>query len=238
MKLSPRPLRTSSSLSDLLHHNLNMYALAASAAGVSVSALAQPAEAKIVYTKTYQIIGCNGAYELDLNHDGVVDFLIQESSHPWDGSCTSYANGSASLLAKEASGNAVEGTKHSASALKAGVVIGPHQHFTSGGHNGESMARVFCSDWCGTYGKWKSVDNRYLGLRFKIKGKIHYGWARLSVHNHFIDITATLTGYAYETVPNKSIITGKTKGPDVVTVQRGSLGALAAGASRRRTGSH
>jgi hypothetical protein len=46
-------------------------------------------------------------------------------------------------------------------------------------------------------------------------------------------ITATLTGYAYETVPNKPIIAGKTKGPDVITVQPdtapGSLGRLALG---------
>ena len=43
--------------------------------------------------------------------------------------------------------------------------------------------------------------------------------------------TATLTGYAYETVANKPIITGKTKGPDVITMQPdirpGSLGGLA-----------
>jgi hypothetical protein len=42
-----------------------------------------------------------------------------------------------------------------------------------------------------------------------------------------------LTGYAYETIPNKAIIAGKIKGPDVVTVQSdtapGSLGRLALG---------
>ena len=61
-------------------------------------------------------------------------------------------------------------------------------------------------------------------LKFKIKGKIHYGWARLSVDNFVNDITATLTGYAYETIPNKPIIAGRTKDPDVVTVQPASLG--------------
>ena len=40
-----------------------------------------------------------------------------------------------------------------------------------------------------------------------------------------------LTGYAYETIPNKLIITGKTKGPDVITAQPGSLGHLAQGAA-------
>jgi hypothetical protein len=35
---------------------------------------------------------------------------------------------------------------------------------------------------------------------------------------------ATLTGYAYETIPNKPIITGKTKGPDVITLDPATLG--------------
>jgi hypothetical protein len=44
-------------------------------------------------------------------------------------------------------------------------------------------------------------------------------------------IKAVLTGYAYETVANKSIVAGKTKGADVVAVQLVSLGHLAQGAS-------
>jgi len=68
-------------------------------------------------------------------------------------------------------------------------------------------------------------------LRFKIHGKTHYGWARLSIPFADYKFTATLTGYAYETVPNKPIIAGKTKGPDMVTVQPVSLGHLATGAS-------
>lgn len=73
---SSTPSTTPSQLSAKLNHRLNMYALAASAAGVSLLAMGQPSEAKIVYTKTHQVIGGNGVYALDLNHDGVVDFLI------------------------------------------------------------------------------------------------------------------------------------------------------------------
>ena len=78
-------------------------------------------------------------------------------------------------------------------------------------------------------GPWYNVPNRYLGLKFYVKGKAHYGWARLKT----TACHATLTGYAYETIPNKPIITGKTKGPDVITVQPGGLGALAPGAAGR-----
>jgi hypothetical protein len=39
-------------------------------------ALAQPSEAKIVYTETHQVIGTNGIYSLDFNHDGSSIFLF------------------------------------------------------------------------------------------------------------------------------------------------------------------
>ena len=55
-------------------------------------------------------------------------------------------------------------------------------------------------------GPWANAWHRYLGLKFHIKGKVHYGWARLNVQ--WKNLTATLTGYAYETVPGESIITG------------------------------
>jgi hypothetical protein len=74
------------------------------------------------------------------------------------------------------------------------------------------------------------TQNRYLGMKFMINGEAHYGWARFSVTvNVFLE--ATLTGYAYETIPNKPIITGKTNGPDVVAAEPASLGRLAQGAS-------
>jgi hypothetical protein len=44
---------------------------------------------------------------------------------------------------------------------------------------------------------------------------------------------ATLTGYAYETVANKPITTGKTKGPDLITVRADNLGRLAQGSAGR-----
>src|SRR5580692_11533978 len=79
MKRSFRPRKTAH-LSDSVLHQLNLYALAASAAGVGVLALAQSAEAKIVYTKTHVVIGTNNIYELDLNHDGLADFKIDNHS--------------------------------------------------------------------------------------------------------------------------------------------------------------
>jgi hypothetical protein len=44
--------------------------------------------------------------------------------------------------------------------------------------------------------------------------------------------SATVTGYAFETIPNKSIIIGKTRGPDMIA-EPATLGDLAAGANTR-----
>ena len=45
-------------------------------------------------------------------------------------------------------------------------------------------------------------------------GKTPFGWARVKLSVAHQSITATLTGYAYETIPGKPIIAGATKGPD------------------------
>jgi hypothetical protein len=237
MPQSSRP-RKRAHLSESLLRQLNSYALAASAAGVGILALAQPAEAKIVHTPAHVTIGLNGSYKLDLNHDGTTDFVIQQVDLCNSTTCNGFDR---KLLAKEALGNAVAGSInkyaiHYASALNAGAGIGPHRRFISGGYNGEIMGWVAKDQDFSTiyyWGRWINVRNRYLGLKFKIKGKFHYGWARLDVQTSGGNITGTLTGYAYETVPNKPIIAGKTKGPDVITVEPGSLGRLAQGSAGR-----
>jgi hypothetical protein len=79
-----------------------------------------------------------------------------------------------------------------------------------------------CAGICGTKGdyvtsgNWVNVANRYLGLKFKIRGQTHYGWARLSVSvsRQPFATTAVLTGYAYETIPKRPIIAGKVPDSD------------------------
>ena len=231
--------RKTVSLSKSIQRQLNMYTLAASAAGVSALVLSQPAEAKIVYTPAHIKIGFGGVdlYNLNLNHDGTVDFTIDTGS-----SCANTCNFYLGAFGPAYS-NAVEmaGVRDAAAALHPGARIGPAKQFDIGFMN---MATVYYS----TYGKrsvngqWVNVANRYLGLKFLIKGKIHYGWARLSVKVQGHAITATLTGYAYETIPNKAIIAGQTKGPDDTSIEESdaaltlpapeppTLGALALGA--------
>jgi hypothetical protein len=229
MKRSSGSPRNPSKLSDSIHRQLNKYALAASAAGVGMLALVQPAGAKIVYTRTHQVIRPKDSYALDLNHDGVTDFRIKNSSGCadwcWDnlGAIAVNQNAVVGIIS-------VNGTDHIAYALNRGADISRKQPFLSGG------ALFVYDSGSGNYGDWLNVTNRYLGLRFQIKGKIHYGWARLTVHGKNQKLTAILTGYAYETIPNKPIIAGQTKGPDVIAIQPASLGRLAAGSAAWHSG--
>jgi hypothetical protein len=105
MEQSSRVPRAPSDLSDLLHQRLSMYALAASAAGVGVLALAQPAEARIVYKATHVVVGRNGRYKLDLNHDKIADFTLMNTY----GCNTDYCYDRLSAMPVE--GNGVEGRK-------------------------------------------------------------------------------------------------------------------------------
>lgn len=206
------------------HVLLNSYALAAGAAGVSLLALAEPSAAEIIYTRTHHVIGNGGSYKLDFNHDGVTDLVIQNKySHgcTFD-TCWTWE----SLRARPAGSNQVVYNVYGAVAMKQGMRIGAADAF-----HGETERMVICGYLSRPFGSWINVNDRYLGVKFKIKGQTHYGWARLNVQVQLpLTITATLTGYAYETVANKAIVAGETKGTDVLTIGQGaSLGRLALG---------
>ena len=226
-----RTSRKPSKLPESLHQRLNSYALAASAAGVGILALAQPAEAKIVYTRTHKICPC----KISLNNDGIYDFAIGSASKPGE----HYGVYPVRPLIQ---GNRVWGAFHTsdyyrsaqwAFALRSGALIRAIPK-----PKGSTAMLIWEANSTGNgyfstsfLGYWANVQRRYLGLRFIVSGKVHYGWARLSVSCPNTNCSATLTGYAYETIPDKPIVTGKTHGKGVITVEPATLGHLARGAT-------
>jgi hypothetical protein len=172
MNPSSRRSKIPANLSESIQQHLSVYAIAAGAAGVGVLALAVPAEGRIIYTPTHRTIKTHDILHLDLNHDQIGDFLISNYSF-----CTDICGRTLRVL-PVASKNRVVGAKaiggaFYAHALKRGVKIGPRQPFS-----GKLMAASGTE--YGYAGDWFNVSDRYLGLKFAIKGKIHYGWARLS----------------------------------------------------------
>src|ERR1700688_3093194 len=127
MKSSAR-LRKTANLSKSTNHQLHKYALAASAAGVGILALVQPAEAKIIYTPAHWTIPSGGHYQLDLNHDGVTDFVLANMFRSLN---SSYSGSSSALVYPFNKGaNRVYGRGNFASCLQKGVRVGPGGHFS------------------------------------------------------------------------------------------------------------
>jgi hypothetical protein len=212
--------RTPANLSGSLHRQLNMYAITASAAGVGVLALARPAEAKIVYTPANVKVMAGSRYAIDLDHNGTADIYLRRSSF--------YATLYLCASADSRLGNGVAATRSNshvwAAAMLPGAKIGPARKFAAASRY-PNMATGFYSTSERWEGPWandgKGVKNRYLGIKFKRHGQFHYGWARVTVNIENPKINdinkVVLTGYAYETVPNRPIIAGDTKGPDEVS---------------------
>ena len=73
-------------------------------------------------------------------------------------------------------------------------------------------------------GYFVNTSNKYLGLKFRLGGQIHYGWLHAMVNANCR--TTTITGYAYNTNPEENITAGKLEVPEM-----GSLSLLALGAA-------
>jgi hypothetical protein len=210
------------------------YATTATAVGVALLATAQPAEAKIIYTKANVTAS---SYLLDLNRDGVPDFNIRFCSCGGSGtnlwvevSSSQYIHAGQNAIRVQAA------SPRAAAALVRGALIGPTRPFYNPRkYYGATMA------WFEPYssgGPWINVTNRYLGLKFLIHGEVHYGWARITNVGLW---SFTVTGYAYETTVGKSLRAGQTSETAVdeadgaasltmPTTKGPSLGMLACGA--------
>jgi hypothetical protein len=224
--------REPAKLSNPLHHELSVYALAAGVAGVGLLASSQPVDAQIVYTAAHSELDHDGVIPIDLNHDGLTDILIREIPYANDG----FAGNA--LQAVPQSDNEVKRgyCGNCAAAMAPGSIIGPHDPAFAG------PAIMFNVYGIYYFGSWDVPGaGNYLGIRFLINGETHYGWARVYVRFGFYSyVDALLTGYAYETQPNKPIHAGDTgsseadsAGTETSCVQPYSattLGALALGA--------
>jgi hypothetical protein len=231
VKRSSASRKPASRLPESLNQQLNMYALSAATAGVTLLALAQPSEARVVYTPADQVILRNSSFDLDLNHDGKVDFEINATSGCTVGDgrfCQTRLY--AYVPFYQDRGNAVVGNGQwpfHAYALKAGRSISPAQPV--GGTALYFRSRAYQTLGHCT-GSWTKAVNRYLGLRFVIAGQIHFGWARLSATCKVgSKMSGILTGYAYESTPDKPILAGQTSDEDAA-IAPDSLGGLALGA--------
>lgn len=239
-KLPTAPAGRSSS--DHLNRQLGLYSLAAAVAGVTVLALALPAESEVIVTKkTIPIPTSLGltSIPISLTNNGINDFSFSLYSF------VGYTS-RRSLRMWPLEGGAVvaQSQAHrfpSALALVRGAKIGPSAHFSNDNFASIEESQRFCSTSTCKHpfsGLWGVTSkNRFLGVRFLINGETHYGWIRLTVNTDKNGLlAATITGYAYETIANKKIqagVSGNTASSETSTANQASapsLGMLALGA--------
>ncbi len=229
-------------------HRLSLYCLAAAASGVSLLALTQPAHASIVVTSTNLTVTTSSPGFIDMNGDGKNDFEFFIQRGGYDHSF--YATLAVMPLT---GGRPVGGARTPlgpyGSALASGAKIGPSAHFSSSIGRGQvtlerTQGFVSGSSTYKLYGQWGGTSaSHYLGVRFLISGKIHYGWIKLSVFKQASSLLqATITEFAYNTVANQKMTAGQiavvsggaTQRPSLLgkpsTSTGPSLGMLAAGA--------
>lgn len=209
------PSSVNSCLSARLERKLLAYAAVAGAAGAGIAATAPAGEARVRFTATHRVISPNTIGWFDLNNDGRADFAILNIQRTQAFATPYIASLGELILQGGPKTNVAFGDGNRRPwAMRAGRKIGRNTRF--GSYDRSSQSMLFCALYnTGSLfvdGHWDHARNRFLGLRFQINGKTHYGWARVSVTREGCALNATLTGYAYETVPNRRIITGTSLG--------------------------
>lgn len=227
-----------------------------SAVGLAALALPPFAAGEVVYTPANQTVfhGERGGLVIDFNNDGIPDGSLSVY-----GSSRSYQeNREMSAFARFGNGlmmTANRTLRQYVSAAEFGKVIGPEEEFASEG----DMARCIVGEtsrgrrsFHSSRGPWRSVHERYLGFKFQIDGEVHYAWARFNTsgfpepqensRGFVCNAKGTLTGYAYETIPDKPIVAGvipdaggnmrnpPVPNPELQNVTGSTLGVLASGA--------
>ena len=254
-----RDSRPRTKLADSVHRQLNLYALTAGAACAGSLYAPPPAQAKVIYKPVHINLRQHSVFPLYFDGDRKGDFFLvfnytDEDEPKADALAVCHkptkTNYGYQCYWSHGTSNALNAVRVNASgfasALTAGAKIQKRDRFTT--HGGVPIASAtWLSSTNSTrwFGPWvnngRGVRNRYLGLKFRVGGAFHFGWARLTVGRAARGFTATLTGYAYETIPGKAIIAGATKGPDdgaqpappsieTRTPKAATLGMLALGA--------
>lgn len=173
-----------------------------------------PAQGEVVYTKVRTL--CNPGADIDLNHDGIVDFSVLT----FRGSSSNQFL--ENMYVQPASGNGFAYQTYFfsglgvAKALDFGSEIGPSLNFA--GVHGD-MAGLISTITNGgaiianSAGPFANVQNKFLRLKLLVGGQIHYSWARIDTKLTIGDFHGTIgcgvVDYAYEKVPNKPINAGQ-----------------------------
>lgn len=204
-----------------------------SAVAGAVAASAATADAQIIYTDVTPDMTVNtvgGSYNLDLNNDGTVEFVLGYSQIPLTFGTAPYTytynynvilaqspSPTTTQIDTAAVANFVfpEAEDHSAN-----DPIGPTNPWFSGyGTNSvHFLAAASTLDPTSyNWGQWVGAVDKYLAIKFNIGANTHYGWARLDINSAANSFT--IKDYAYESLPNTPILAGATPAVGIASLE-------------------
>lgn len=200
-----------------LHKKLVSYSrLAGMAAAVAPLA----ANAEIVYTDVDPDItlGIGEALEIDFNDDGVVDMVVGiVTATGTTGGSPLYFN---AAFASGSGAGSFAGSVQSfgapfyfPEAYNAGASINSGLSWQSPSAFG-SLNYVTSVGGAPVYmgGNWENQSDKYLAVRFSVGSDIHFGWVRMSAGEAGSANFLTISGFAFEAVPDEGIEAGAETG--------------------------
>lgn len=179
-----------------------------------VGLMASSADAQIIHT-TVNYTGSYETYDIDIDNDGVVDTGMWAGSYGPDTYTTYYTRycglyGPAAKVTNSSLGYVIN--------LASGVMVDASQPYFAIGF--KNMVGTYnyvnypSNDYSFGDPTFVGAGDKFVGVSFDISGNTHYGWLRFT--NISVDgKTWTLVDMAYESTPNKGILTGDTGGASV-----------------------
>lgn len=166
------------------------------------------ANGQIIYTDAGNIGGVGATIHIDMNNNGDYEFFIRQKANYL--SIAALQSGSTSANPYPGSILGYDGNFGYPFALGSGYVISDG-NATWMPEDANFKVMNFENN-CGVtsyYSNWCNVQDRFLGLRFKIGIETHYGWARLDVEgNTNSGFGFILKDYAYNATPGACITAG------------------------------
>jgi len=215
-------LRHPAKLTDRLNRRLNGYAVAATAAGASILAIASPAEASPICGKLSASLEHTTTIPFNPAAMPAPPFNVAQSTFQYFLTTTGVSSlrwwnrGFFTPNSKEA--KVVFGERNWPADLALGAQIGPSAQFGRPASYGLLFTYGkgnFSVRGSGTKlqhrGNLSLTQDGFVGFQFSQSGNVHYGWIRFSVGFHKGAATQTILNvldYGYESTPNTPIAAG------------------------------
>jgi hypothetical protein len=170
-----------------------------------------PPSSSIVYTDVQPDLTSTDTYNLDLNKDGVTDFVISHTNSPLVCGNWHLAGHFNAIRAIPTGTNQVVGNGSSAINMTINTLITLSSKIWN---NSSLLIASYYSYVVNPYcsiphqANEASSSSGYLGLKLIANGQTYYGWVNLSTS---LASSFTIREYAYNAVPNHSILAGQTQ---------------------------